>query len=38
MMAYRQKKHGKNAILHGTRYLEDATGRERNKQVGGHRR
>ena len=33
-----QKKHGKNAILHGTSYLEDATGRERNKQVGGHRR
>lgn len=33
-----QKKHGKNAILHGTSYLEDATGRERNRQVGGHRR
>ena len=33
-----QKKHGKNAILHGTSYLEGATGRERNKQVGGHRR
>lgn len=33
-----QQKHGKNAILHGTSYLEDATGRERNKTVGGHRR
>ena len=33
-----QKKHGKNAILHGTSYLEGATGRERNEQVGGHRR
>ena len=33
-----KKKHGKNAILHGTSYLDGATGRERNKQVGGHRR
>ncbi len=33
-----QKKHGKNAILHGTSYLDDATGRERNNTVGGHRR
>ena len=33
-----QQKHGKNAILHGTSYLEDATGRERNNTVGGHRR
>ena len=31
-------KHGKNAILHGTSFLEGATGRERNRQVGGHRR
>ena len=33
-----KKKHGKNAILHGTSYLDGATGRERNKQVGGHRK
>ena len=33
-----QGKHGKNAILHGTSYLEGATGRERNNTVGGHRR
>lgn len=32
-----KKKHGKNAILHGTSYQEAATGRERNKQVGGHK-
>ena len=33
-----KKKHGKNAILHGTSYQEAATGRERNAQIGGHRR
>ncbi len=33
-----QSKHGKNAILHGTSYLDGATGRERNNTVGGHRR
>ena len=37
-MLHIQKKHGKNAILHGTSYLEGATGRGRNEQVGGHRR
>ena len=37
-MLHIQKKHGKNAILHGTSYLDGATGRERNEQVGGHRR
>ena len=33
-----QNRHGKNAILHGTSYLDGATGRERNNTVGGHRR
>lgn len=33
-----KKKHGKNAILHGTSYQEAATGRERNAQIGGHRK
>lgn len=32
-----KKRYGKNAILHGTSYQEGATGRERNKQVGGHK-
>ena len=32
-----QKKHGKNAILHGTSYEEGATGRDRNRQIGGHK-
>lgn len=32
-----KKKYGKNAILHGTSYREGATGRERNKQIGGHK-
>ena len=32
-----QKKHGKNAILHGTSYEEGATGRERNQTIGGHK-
>ena len=30
-------KYGKNAILKGTNFKEGATGRERNKQVGGHK-
>ena len=30
-------KYGKNAILKGTNYREGATGRERNRQVGGHK-
>ena len=33
-----KKKHGKNAILHGTSYQEAATSRERNAQIGGHRK
>lgn len=32
-----RKKFGKNAILKGTNYLEGATTRERNRQIGGHR-
>ena len=32
-----KQKYGKNAILHGSSYREEATGRERNEQVGGHR-
>ncbi|MCD7732385.1 MAG: DNA methylase [Oscillospiraceae bacterium] len=32
-----KKKYGKNAILKGTNFEEGATGRERNKQIGGHR-
>ena len=32
-----KEKHGKNAILPATSYQEGATGRERNKQIGGHR-
>jgi DNA polymerase V len=32
-----KNKHGKNAILPGTSYQEGATGRDRNKQIGGHR-
>lgn len=30
-------KYGKNSILKGMNYMEAATGRERNKQIGGHR-
>ncbi|MCR5090983.1 MAG: DNA methylase [Oscillospiraceae bacterium] len=33
-----KKRYGKNAILHGTSYQDGATGRERNEQIGGHRR
>ncbi len=32
-----KKRYGKNAVLKGTNYLEGATMRERNKQIGGHR-
>ena len=32
-----KQKYGKNAILHGTSYEEGATGRDRNKQIGGHK-
>ena len=31
-----QKKYGKNAILKGVNYMEGATTRERNQQIGGH--
>ena len=32
-----QAKYGKNAVLRGVSYREGATGRDRNKQIGGHR-
>jgi DNA polymerase V len=32
-----QGKFGKNAVLKGTNYLEGATTRERNSQIGGHK-
>ena len=32
-----RKKFGRNAILMGTSLMEGATGRERNRQIGGHR-
>lgn len=32
-----KKKFGKNAILNGGSYLEGATAKERNKQIGGHK-
>ena len=32
-----KKKFGKNAVLKGTNYLEGATMRERNGQIGGHK-
>lgn len=32
-----KNKFGKNAILAGTSYQEGATGRDRNKQIGGHK-
>ena len=31
------KKYGKNAVLKGMNYIEGATARERNGQVGGHK-
>ena len=31
------EKHGKNALLRGTSYLDAATQRERNEMIGGHR-
>ena len=36
MLSIKQR-YGKNAILHGTSYQEGATGRERNRQIGGHK-
>ncbi len=32
-----RKRYGKNSILHGTSYQEGATGRDRNRQIGGHK-
>ena len=32
-----KKKYGKNAILKGTNFLEGATTRDRNAQIGGHK-
>ena len=32
-----KNKYGKNAILKGLNFEEGATGRERNRQVGGHK-
>lgn len=32
-----KKKFGKNAVLRGSNYLEGATMRERNEQIGGHK-
>ncbi|MBR4393322.1 MAG: DNA methylase [Oscillospiraceae bacterium] len=32
-----KKRHGANAILKGTSFLDGATARERNTQIGGHR-
>lgn len=32
-----KKKFGKNAVLKGTNYLDGATMRERNGQIGGHK-
>lgn len=33
-----KKRYGKNAILTGTNFEDGATGRERNAQIGGHRK
>ncbi|MDO4521493.1 MAG: DNA methylase, partial [Erysipelotrichaceae bacterium] len=32
-----QKKFGKNSVLKGTSLQDGATGRERNRQIGGHK-
>ena len=32
-----KKKYGKNAILKGTNLQKQATARERNEQIGGHK-
>ena len=32
-----KKKYGKNAVLKGNNFVEGATGKERNKQIGGHK-
>ena len=28
---------GKNAVLKGTSFMDGATGRQRNKEIGGHK-
>ncbi len=33
-----KRKYGKNAILSGTSYMDGATGRDRNEQIGGHKK
>ena len=33
-----RKRYGKNALLKGVNFDEGATGRERNSQIGGHRK
>ena len=32
-----RKKYGKNAVLKGISFEEGATGKDRNRQIGGHR-
>ena len=32
-----KKKYGKNAVLKGTNFLDGATMRDRNRQIGGHK-
>ena len=32
-----KERYGKNAILKGTNFMEGATMRERNEQIGGHK-
>ena len=36
-MVRMRRKYGKNALLKGTNFLKEATGRDRNEQIGGHR-
>ena len=37
LLAIKQR-YGKNAVMPGTSYKEEATGRDRNAQIGGHRK
>lgn len=36
-MVRMRRKYGKNALLKGTNFLKEATGRDRNGQIGGHK-
>ena len=36
-MLQAKEKYGKNSVLKGTNYREGARGRERNREVGGHK-